>query len=159
MARSEAISRQTFVWLGIQQQTNSGNICLRVGLVCSKDGTTNTNATNLQPIGRALLVERVGLGGTGTLDVGTNLTGTSDLAGFSGGISFQIGQTIFSDKRSITFTPLGEVTTNATPTSADGFDPRISVGLRQARGTTLMTNNDIAAVIDGSVGLPTIFRK
>lgn len=159
LARSEAIARQTFVWLCMQPQINSGNLGLRVGMVYSKDGTTNTNAANLQPIGRALLIQRVGLANTADLHVAASLSSAIDLSGVSGGVSFRIGQTNFDSKRTITFTPLGEVTTNAAPSSASGFDPRLAVGLRQANGTTLMTSNDIAVAIDGSVGIPTIYRK
>lgn len=159
LARSEAISRQTFVWMGIEQRTNSGNLDLRLGLVYSKDGSTNTNVNNFQPIGRPLHIQRVGLADVAGLNVNANLSGASDLYPFSGGTSFQIGQENFQSRRTMTFTPLGEVTLNATPDSNAGFDPRIAVGIRQARGLTLMTDNDIAVVIDGSVGIPTIYRK
>jgi len=158
LARSEAITRQTYVWLALQPQTNSGD--LRIGLVYSKDGSTNTNANNLQPIGRSVLIQRTALvdpTGWGVTEVGTNL-GTFSNFPASGGLTFGIGNTTFQG-RTVTFTPLGEVTTKAAPTATNGFDPRIAVGLRQARGTTLMTNNDIAVVIDGSVGIPTIYRK
>lgn len=161
LSRSEAISRQTFVWLGLQQQTNSGNLDLRIGMVYSKDGTPNTNATNLQPIGRALLLQRVGMVGVTSagFDVGTNLAGAVDLSGYTGGMTFHSGQAEFTSRCSVTFTPLGEVTTNATPTATDGFDPRIVIGLRQARGTALVTSNDIAISVDGSVGTANIYRR
>jgi prepilin-type N-terminal cleavage/methylation domain-containing protein len=160
LARSEAISRQTYVWMGLQPQTNGGNLDLRIGLVFSKDGTgTNIAGTNLQPIGRALLVQRVGLADPATLDVGTNLGSLTDLSSYSGGASFAIGAMTNSGKRSVTFTPMGEVTTKADPNSTNGFDPRIGIGLRQTRGTALIPNNDIAVVIDGSVGIPTVYRK
>ncbi|MCX6970674.1 MAG: GspH/FimT family pseudopilin [Verrucomicrobia bacterium] len=156
LARSEAITRQTYVWLGLQ--TNSGD--LRIGLVYSKDGSATGSATNLQPIGKSALIQRTALvdpTGWGVTEVGTNL-GTFSNFPASGGLTFSIGNTTFQG-RTVTFTPLGEVTTKAAPTATDGFDPRIAVGLRQTRGTTLMTNNDIAVVIDGSVGIPTIYRK
>ena len=159
LARSEAISRRTFVWMGMQPQTNSGNLDLRLGLVYSKDGTSNTNASNMQPIGRALLIQRVGLTNVAGLTVGTNLGAPAELCSYSGGATFQIGQVNFSGGRTITFTPLGEVTTNATPSSTSGFDPRLAIGLQQVHGTTPVANNDIAVVVDGSVGLPTIYRK
>lgn len=161
LARSEAVSRQTYVWMGIQPQTNFGNLDLRIGLVYSKDGTaTNTAAANLQPVGRAVLIQRVGLAGAAGLGVGTNFAGATDLAGYSAGLTnFQIGQVGFVSGRTITFTPLGEVTTAPSPSTTTGFDPRLVVGLRQTRGTTLMTNNDIAVEIDGSVGIATIYRK
>ncbi len=155
LARSEAISRQTYVWLGLQEQTNSGNRDLRVGIVYSKDGSTNSNTNNLQPIGRALLVQWVGL---------TNSTGVpgspGELAGFNGGISFDIGQAAsFTDRRSITFTPLGEVMTNPSPTPSSAFDPLLAIGLATARGTQLGSNNVVSIAIDGSVGIPTTYRK
>jgi type II secretory pathway pseudopilin PulG len=158
LARSEAITRQTYVWLGLQPQTNSGNVDLRIGLVYSKDGSTNTAATNLQPIGKSVLIQRVGLVSPSSV-VPYTTPAPIDLSTNSGGTSFVIGQMTNSDKRSLTFTPMGEVTAAPTPSPTNGFDPRIAVGLRQARGTTLMTNNDIAVVIDGSVGIPTIYRK
>ena len=159
LARSEAISRKTYVWLGIQQETNAGNLNLRVGMVYSKDGSASTNTSNLQPIGRSLLLQRVGITDALRLDVGAVLTGVTELSMFSQGMGFTIGQAQFNDKRSVTFSPLGEAMTNPSPAASDGFEPRLAVGLRQAHGTTLMTNNDIAVVIDGSVGLPTIYRK
>ncbi|MFZ4779266.1 MAG: pilus assembly FimT family protein [Terrimicrobiaceae bacterium] len=154
LARSEAITRQTYVWLGLQTN-NSGNLDLRIGLVFSKDGSTNADATNLQPIGRALLIQRVGL------TKSTDVPGTPrELAGFSGGISFEIGQSAkFTDKRSVTFTPLGEVMTAPTPASTNSFDPLLAIGLATARGTQLDTNNIVSVGIDGSVGIPTIYRK
>jgi hypothetical protein len=45
------------------------------------------------------------------------------------------------------------------PTSSTSFEPQILIGLRVFRGTTEATNNDIAVVVDGSLGIPTIFRK
>lgn len=160
LARSEAITRQTYVWLGLQPQTNSGNLDLRIGLVYSKNGSATGSATNLQPIGKSVLIQRTALvdpTGWGVTEVGTNLGMFSSFPA-SGGLTFSIGNTTFQG-RTVTFTPLGEVTTKAAPTATDGFDPRIAVGLRQTRGTTLMTNNDIAIGIDGSVGIPTIYRK
>jgi len=137
LARSEAVSRQTFVWLGIQPQTNSGNLDLRVGIVYSKDGTTNTAAANLQPLSRPLIIQRVGLSENATL----------------GAATFSIGQVAFQN--SLTFTPLGEVMTKAAPLPADGFSTNLSLPLQQARGTNLLTNNSFTIQIDGSVGIPT----
>ena len=155
LARSEAISRQTYVWLGFQEQTNSGNRDLRIGLVYSKDGSsTNTNATNLQPIGRAMLIQRVGLTNS------ANVPGSPvELAGSTTGLSFQIGTANFLDRRSVTFTPLGEVMTAPTPAPTNSFDPLLAIGVATARGTQLDTNNIVSVGIDGSVGNPTTYRK
>ena len=161
LARSEAVARQTYVWLGLQPQTNFGNLDLRIGLVYSKDGSgTNTSAANLQPIGKAILIQRTALvdpSGWGVGEVGTSL-GNPPSFPLSGGLTFTIGSSAFTG-RTVTFTPLGEVMTNSAPSATDGFVPRIAIGLRQSRGTTAATGNDIAVVIDGSVGIPTLYRK
>ena len=161
LARSEAITRQTFVWLGLQPQINYGNLDLRIGLVYSKDGSsTNTAPSNLQPIGRSVLLQGVGLVPPDAV-VPASSPPPVDLSKFSGGISFANGQMTNTDKRSLTFTPMGEVTANGSPGTTGGFDPRLGIGLRQTRGTALGSNvnNDIAVVIDGSVGIPAIYRK
>jgi len=162
LARSEAVARQTYVWLGLQPQTNSGNLDLRIGLVYSKDGSgTNTAAANLQPIGKATLIQRTALvdpSGWGAGEVGTSL-GTPLSFPVSGGLTFTIGSSPPFTGRTVTFTPLGEVMINSAPSSTNGFVPRIAIGLRQSRGTTAATGNDIAVVIDGSVGIPTMYRK
>lgn len=159
LARSEAIARKTYVWLGLQQQTNAGSLDLYLGMVYSKDGSSSTTSSNLQPIGRAIVIQRVGLANTTTLNLPVALSGATELADFSGGASFQIGQVNFNSKRTITITPLGEAMTSPSPTFHNGFDPRIAVGLRQTRGTTLLPGNDVAVVIDGSVGTPSIHRQ
>ena len=160
-ARAEAVARKSYVWLGIQQEVNDGNIGLRVGMVCSKDGTSNTNASNLLPIGMALLVPRVGLTNSSSTAVSTGAptTGAVDLSWVSGGMSFQIGQTKFLDGRTITFMPLGEVTTNPTPTATSGFDPLLMISIQQARGTNLTPGDNVSVAIEGSVGIPTIYRQ
>jgi len=159
LARSEAVARRTFVWLGLQDATNFGNRNLRLGVVYSKDGSTNTSAANLQAISRPVLLERVGL--VGSADTGTNnaryATATA-LANNSAGATFSVGSQSFSNK-TITFTPTGEAMLAGLPTATTGFDFQILIGLRGFRGTTEATNNDIAVVVDGSAGIPAIFRK
>lgn len=160
LARSEAVSRQTYVWLSLKPETNSGSSDLRIGLVYSLDGTANTNATNFTPLGKPRLIERVTLSPTtASFKAGPGFTATpapADLAAGGNGVGFMIGKVSFNGARTVTFTPLGEATTNP---AATGFDPRIAIGLRQTRGTAVATNNDIAVVIDGSVGVPTTYQK
>lgn len=158
-ARAEAVSRKTFVWLGIQETTNAGNPALRLGIVCSADGTTNSLPLNLRQLGQPVLVDRVGILPYAQLDVGTNLSQAVDLAGSPGGLDFQIGGTRFASRRTIAFTPLGEAGTNPAPAWPHSFDPVLAIGIRQARGTNLSTNSDIAVAIDGATGFGTILRK
>lgn len=160
-ARNEAISRQTFAWVGFQDQTNSGSRDLWVGMVYSKDGsTTNMAAANLQPMGRAFMIQRVGLVDTATLQVGTNLSSCASVYTNSGA-AFTVGQRAFAG-RTVTVTPAGEfmlASLSGAIVPTNGFDPKIAIGLRGFRGTTPVSDNDVAVVIDGSVGIPTIYRK
>ncbi|MCX6958732.1 MAG: hypothetical protein NTW91_00240 [Verrucomicrobia bacterium] len=158
-ARSEAVARKTYVWLGVQQVVKEGTQGLSVGMVCSKDGAANTNVANLLPLGKPLLIQRVGLVPSTTVTTGAPTGGAVDLEGFMGGVIFQIGKTLFQDGRTITFMPLGEATTNPVPTPSSGFDHLMLLTFRQARGDRLIPGNDVTVAIDGSVGLPVIYRK
>jgi Tfp pilus assembly protein FimT len=156
LCRSEAVSRQSYVWLGFQPQTNTGSSDLRLGMVYSMDGSsTNTNSTNLMPLGKALLIQSVALAPVNT-SIATNFSGV-DLSTVGAGMSFIIGTNKFTGP-TITFMPLGEVTTNPSPTNTDGFDPILGVELRPTRGTQILATNVIELLIDGSVGIPTIIR-
>jgi prepilin-type N-terminal cleavage/methylation domain-containing protein len=160
LARSQAIARRTYVWLGLQAEENSGNTDLRVGIVYSKDGTTNSAAANLQPVGRSLLIQRVGMVDSEGVPSGDFPGDPRELAGFSGGVVFEIGQAArFTDRRSITFTPFGEVMAEPAPASTTPFDPLLAIGLATARGTQTDADNIVSVAIDGSVGIPAIYRK
>ena len=158
LARSEAVIRQTYVWVGFQPQTNAGNRDLRVGIVYSMDGSsTNTTAGNLAPLGKAILLPSTALSTSAVLITNRPLI---DLFSNTAGITFTLGQTTFTNRCSLTFMPLGEVTVAASPATTDGFDPLLGIGLRQTRGTNVVTttNNDVAVGIDGSVGVPFLKR-
>lgn len=160
-ARSQAISRQTFAWVGFQDQTNSGSHDLWVGMVYSKDGsTTNMAASNLQPMARAYRIQRVGLVDAAGLEVGTNLSSFANVFTNSGA-TFTVGQTAFTG-RTVTVTPAGEfmlASLSGASVPTNGFDPNIVIGLRGFRGTSPVLDNDVAVVVDGSVGIPSILRK
>ncbi len=166
-ARAEAVARQTYVWVGIQPEQRGPTTVLRMGAVYSKDGTPSV-AANYQPLTRPLLVQGVtitdfsalkpstqaALSPTGTT-VSTEAVGHTDAA-------FKIGSVDFGSSQgtTITFTPRGEAMLKGNPTTADGFDPLIGMGLRQVRGTAIPADADDAGVVlDGSVGLPRIVRQ
>ena len=163
MARGEAVARQTYVWLAFQPQTNSGNLDLRLGMVASKDGTTYLATNNLQPLIRPQLIPRVGLAPWSELKLPANApSGPVDVASTSDGAKFEISSTMkFDSGRALTFFPTGEVTTKAAPDPATGFDPLLGIGLRVTRGVEFAAddNSDIAVVVDGSVGVPGIYRR
>ncbi len=156
LCRSEAVSRQSYVWLSFQPQTNSGSADLRLGMVYSLDGSsTNISSTNLMPLGKSLLIQSVALAPVNT-SIATNFSGV-DLSTNLAGLTFTIGTNTFNGA-SMTFMPLGEVAAKPSPTNTDGFDPILGFGLQPTRGTTLLTNNLTELLIDGSVGIPTIIR-
>ena len=160
LARSEAIARRTYVWLAIQPQTNSGNADLRVGLFYSKDGTTNHASANVAPLARPMLLERSDMVPfSSASSFVTNTPIPDDLSNATSGATFASGNVTFSSGRTITFTPLGEASTLATPVWTSTFSPRIAIALQQTIGTTRQTNDTLAVLVDGSVGLPTIYRR
>jgi len=161
-ARNEAVSRRTYVWLAMQEEVRDGNLGLRIGAVRSKDGKANTNASNLAPIGKPLLVSHVGLveiAPTNNISTTAPTNGAVDLTDALGGARFQIGKVSFDQGRTVTFMPRGEATTNPVPTASSGFDPLMLLSLRQTHGTKRTTGNDISVAIDGSVGTPVIYRN
>ena len=161
-ARNEAVTRKTYVWLAMQEEVSDGNLGLRIGAVRSKDGKANTNASNLIPIGKPLLVSHVGLvelGSPANISTTAPTNGAVDLVDALGGARFQIGRVSFDQGRTVTFMPRGEATTNPVPTASSGFDPLMLLSLRQTRGTNLIPGNDISVAIDGSVGTPVIYRN
>jgi prepilin-type N-terminal cleavage/methylation domain-containing protein len=162
MARAEAVARQTYVWLAFQAQTNTGNLDLRVGMAASRDGTTNLAATNLQPLVRPLLIPRVGLTGWSGLALPAGAPNVSvDVAARSDGAKFSNGPLNFNSGRALTFFPTGEVTAVAAPDTSTGFDPILGIGLRATRGTEFAEgeNNAVGVAVDGSIGVPGVYRK
>lgn len=140
LARSEAIGRKTYVWLGLQPQTNFGSLDLRLGLVFSRDGTANMTATNLQPLTPATLLNQVAVTGSSL--------GVTD---------FTIGQSRFT--RSLTFTSMGEVLVSSTPSPDEGFPTNLALVIEQTRGNVVQANNRSTIQIDASVGIPSIERQ
>jgi prepilin-type N-terminal cleavage/methylation domain-containing protein len=158
LARSEAVSRHTYVWLGFQPTNNSGSLDLLLGMVYSKDGTANTSTANLMPLTKALTIQSVALASVNT-QIASGFSGVdlSNLGPSTPPFTFSIGNKSFNGPI-ITFMPLGEVTTNNTPADTNGFDSSLGVELRPTRGTQVLNNNVTELLIDGSVGIPTIIR-
>jgi prepilin-type N-terminal cleavage/methylation domain-containing protein len=155
LARSEAVARRTYVWLGLQTVTNPDTTAIVVGMAYSKDGSTNHQAANLQLVAPPVALRQVGL--TNSSEVPGSPV---ELAGFSGGIEMDFGPAAqFTDKRSLTFTPLGEVLTIPSPSATSPFEPLIALGVAGAHGTVLDQNNIVSVAIDGSSGIPTVYRK
>lgn len=152
-ARDDAIARRSFVWLGLEPVTSPGQRRdVWVGLAYSRDGTTNSTSSNLQPLGRNQLFENI------VLVPPSVAPGTpTDLTNQNLGINLQIGPRTFS-KFILTFTPIGEVTLDPAPGPQTGFEPKVGFGLRTMRGLIADDNNPLDIIISGSTGLPAIHR-
>lgn len=162
LARSEAVSRKTYVWVGFQPITNEGNLEIRMAAVASRDGSAaNTNASNLQGLTRVLRVPQAELSRWADLGNATRALfddQSSSVATNTAGLNFSIGSQKFTG-RSITFTPKGEALLQGVVTLDDGYAPFIDVSLRRARRTTVLTNSDDAAVIvEGGTGSVRLIR-
>ena len=159
LARSEAIARRTYVWVGLENTEKFGNQNLLLGGVYSKDGSTNTSSANLQTLFRSTLIEKVGL--VASVDTGNYNSQYSSAAALQtnqSGIVFSTGSQSFNSK-TITFTPSGEAMLAGLPNLNTPFENKILIGLRGFRGRTEFTNNDVAIVVEGSTAIPTIYRK
>lgn len=153
LARSEAIARRTYVWLGMQTNGGTGGSAeVLTGMVFSKDGTANLADTNLQPLGRTQRLEQLGLFSPSAVPGGvTDLTVQESVPPFS------IGGTTFSHFL-LTFTPMGEITLDPQPGPQTGFTPRIGIGLRTMRGTAPDQGNPVDLLLSGGTGLPSVHR-
>jgi prepilin-type N-terminal cleavage/methylation domain-containing protein len=152
-ARNEAIARRSFVWLGLEPVASpGGGRDVLAGLAYSRDGTTNSGSSNLQPLGRTQRFENLDLFPP-SVAPGT----PTDLTTQNPGINLQIGPKTFS-RFILTFTPMGEVTLVPAPGPQTGFEPQVGFGLRAMRGLVPDNNNPLDIVISGSTGLPTIHR-
>ena len=156
LARAEAIARNSFTWLAIDESTASGSRDLVLGLMASKDGSLSTDPTNLQPIGRAQVIRQVGITTANELP-----SGATNLSSHSGGpTTFRIGQTTFPSGRTLLFSPSGEISLTPPASSTDfQFQGLMALGLQPARGTDFLdANNPVDVLIDGSTGLPQVRR-
>jgi prepilin-type N-terminal cleavage/methylation domain-containing protein len=156
-ARDEAVTRQTYVWLGITPVQTSIGMEIQVAMVCSKDGTgTNTAQSNLTSLSKIIHISSIALTKWSSLKASTqNLFTNAIPASVSTnttGISFTVGQTQFTGT-TLTFTPGGEVLLKGAASSDDGFNSWIDVSLQQAHGTTVSLGADDASVlIEGATG-------
>jgi hypothetical protein len=167
LARQEAVSRSTYVWVAFQSEDNrstSGGLDLRIGLACSRDGSPRPDQDNLQAIGPSMLIARSALTPVGDLDreqqrLQRQISECFDLGNIEpSNLDFFIGGARFARPRIITFTPRGEATREPRPTASTGFDPLIGIGLRQTRGNIAVSGDDAAVVLVGSVGIPQTFH-
>jgi len=160
LARNEAINKKTFVWVAVNDITNSGSSEVQMIAVYSADGSSSSAATNLFALTRVLRVRNCGLVDYSALSGPTRdlFTNVSVLNIGSQGIIFtNLPQAAFNSRRSVTFTPQGEAMLVANPSAKTGFDPAVGVGFVPANKPA-GSGNEAGVVLDGSTGAARILR-
>ena len=162
-ARTEAVARQTYVWVGAEKIDLSGRPGLAFGAVYSKDGTgTNLAAANLAPLNRAFQVAGVVMVPWGDLRTSTRTTYSgptpASVATNTAGVPFQLGAQSFTGK-TLTFTPRGEALLTGSVTPDEGYSEAIDISLRQTKGPAVQPDSDdLALLITGSTGIVRLIR-
>lgn len=159
LARSEAVGRSAFVFLGFEEGTNSSGASeLRVAAAASPDGSS-TNG--LLTISRMVRLPNVRLVSYNDLPAVVRNADTNNLAASrfvneitSSSPTFTNSQQVFQGSM-LVISPEGELL--VAPGNA-AFLPRASVGLVQTRGTTPSTNDGAIVSFDGGSGAITIVR-
>lgn len=166
-ARSEAATRQTYVWVGVENAVDGdGNSEVIAGAVYSLDGTgMNTSQSNLGALSKIIRVRNSKLIAWNNLNsaVKAQLTNTTvlptDITNNTAGIAFAIGPVQFSSKSTITFTPRGEVLRQGSVGPDDTFDPSLAISFQATRGKVTPQNAEEASVIvNGATGRCRILR-
>ena len=141
-ARTQAMAQSTWVLVGFSQDNTSLPLNLTIMAVASKDGTTNTTAANLMPMGKPIKVENVRIL---TSPVTTNVTVLKDSQfGFTAtvaGAPREFSGTVLA------FSPQGEaILKNSTVSSW------IEIPLQELRGSTPITNKTASIRVSGVSG-------
>lgn len=164
-ARSEAVSRQTYVWVAFENVSTSIGQEVRMAAVASVDGSgTNVTESNIFPVSRVFTVPDAVLAPWENLKSGTRALGDGlvpeSVSKNQSGVTFAVGATRFSSGNTVTFTPRGEVLLKGAAGPHDGYNPEIDVSFRQARGSQVLAGADDAAIlVDGPTGSVRILRE
>lgn len=150
LARVEATSRHTYVYVGFTNTTTFGNSELRIGAVSSKDGTTDQSSTNLIPLTRLVKIQNVKIVDRGELPAVVPATESTDfVSGFTNRLNFSVGSQSFDGAPVVIVSPQGEVVPGA---GSGFFKPAARVGLVPTKGVTPMTNDGAVVVYRGGSG-------
>ena len=177
LARNEAMTRQTYVWVGIENVNNGGNQEVQLAVVYSLDGTSSAaladpsgHAIPNAPLGRigtVLHVKNVALRDWASLHAGIHKQfeprgsqePPKDVCSNDSKAAFVVAKTEFAGQ-TLTFTPRGEVMLLGSPGSYDQYQSFIGVNICDSHGSTITAQaNEASVVIDGSTGSSTIFQQ
>jgi type II secretory pathway pseudopilin PulG len=171
-ARSYAVANNTYVFVGLSERdtadlTKEGTGRLLVVIMGSKDGTRDfgTSNSNLIPLAKARLIDNIHLADT--------LPNTGNLARPEVTDEFRMGNSAWDTSNAFSWTFKG-VAAGCSFTKIVQFDPRgvasipttvasvpdwMEIGLVEAKGSTVTTGKNCAAlVVDGVTGSVRIYR-
>lgn len=163
-ARTEAMTRQTYVWVCFGERKNaSGNDELSVVVLASRDGTPDIAPANLRQLSRRLVFENVVLSETASLrpatrDIVAGLSPDGVVAKTDSPIDFNSGGVAYGHL--LTFSPRGDSTLEASPNRMSGFAGIIDISMRQTRGGNppVAEADDAAVYLYGASGRVQVAR-
>ena len=175
LARSEAMAKNTYVWLGFNAGKLSGNDQLLAVIARSVDGTPNLAATNLRFVTKVqkednvLLTNVAGL----TSNVKTQLQAAytpsaaqpevSTFTTTPDKITISVNGSTVNFVSLLTFTPQGEILATATPSTSGAptpFTTQLMLGFRRTNGgVAIASDTDSSAILlYGGTGQTRVFR-
>jgi hypothetical protein len=169
LAKSTAVSRNTYVWVGLATVTNTeGNLETCVGIMMSKDGSSTSSTTNLTAVSKLTAIENVALAGPteipkvlkDKLPSDPTSPDFSDASSYPGSFT-SVGtfdfkkanvsgaKVTFPNNATLLISPQGEIIASGDNTKLEfqSFVPQVMIGLTQSRKATSLG----AAAKDGAV--------
>ena len=183
LAKSTAVSRNTYVWVGFATVTNAeGNLETCVGVMMSKDGSSTNTAANLTSVSKLTTIENVAL--AGPTDIPSALMGKlpsdptspdfSDASSYPGSFtsvgSFDFkkanvtsGKVTFPNNATLLISPQGEIIASGDKTKLEfqSFLPQVMIGLTQSRKATSLgadAKDSAVLVFYGGTGSIRVYR-
>lgn len=147
MARTDAMATSTWIWVGIADTTAdnpSKNPQITIATVASRDGTTNTAATNLIQRNKPLIIDNV--------TILTNATTWGTNATVAKGSSFQFVQTVAGLSKTFTNTVIGFSPQGEAVLSTAAVSSWLEVGVREMRGSTPIPSKTASIQVSGVSG-------
>lgn len=155
MARTEAVTRQTYVWVGITGVSISGVQMLKMAAAYSADGSgtpPNLTGTNIKPFTKVLQVQNVVFSGWASLSGSTQALWSSgvpssnpapaDIAGTIGtsgtvNVVFTAGGVTFNSATMpfLTYSPEGQAILSGTASPSVGYGPQSSMAASSGTST------------------------
>ena len=163
LAQTEAVARNTYVWVGFAKTTSAGQLAAAVAF--SPDGTSTATPQALTPVYRwsnILMTDNGSVAASvrALLPVETGVKSLTT-SGTTPETFPAMGQPAFVPNYTVTFTPQGEVLLTAAPGAQEGYQPAIDLGLQRTAGTAVpLSSNpdDVVLRVYGASGKIREFR-